>query len=96
MLWNRVLRAAASASLSSGLARHGLGTPMQFHLCLPLHRGVVYLLSQMSPQARLSKRVVKSLLYETKGERIPGIPKYEFLQALRIQYEKRHINISKI
>lgn len=95
MLWNRVLRAAASA-LSSGLARHGLGTPMQFHLCLPLHRGVVYLLSQMSPQARLSKRVVKSLLYETKGERIPGIPKYEFLQALRIQYEKRHIKISKI
>ena len=46
------------------------------------------LLAEMTSQARHSKRAVKSILYETQRERIPGIPKYEFLQALRIPYEK--------
>ena len=51
------------------------------------------LLAEMTSQAWHSKRAVKSILYETKGERIPGIPKYEFLQALRIPYEKNLQNL---
>lgn len=51
------------------------------------------LFAEMTSQAWHSKRAVKSILYETKGERIPGIPKYEFLQALRIPYEKNLQNL---
>lgn len=47
----------------------------------------------MTSQARHSKKAVKSILYETQGERIPGIPKYEFLKALRIPYEKNLQNL---
>ena len=90
MLWKPVLHAAASASvLPSGLARDGLGIPVQLRALFAIVQGcsVLYLLKFLTSQARHSKRAVKSILYETQWERIPGIPKYEFLQALRIPYE---------
>ena len=85
-----MLHAAASASvLPSRLARDGLGIPVQLRALFAIVQGCsVVLLAEMTSQARHSKRAVKSILYETQRERIPGIPKYEFLQALRIPYEK--------